>query len=496
MTRLMLLAGAALSLAAPALVAPGAAHAETACADLTQAKVAHAEVTSAKLEPIKGGQACHIALHAHPTADSDIRIEVMIPVAGAWNGKYVQVGNGGLAGSVPEAAIKLRADSGFAAAGTDDGHAGNGRTAVWALHHPEKVVDFGWRSLKETTEASRQLIVAMKGEPAKRRYFVGCSLGGREALIEAQRFPRDFDGIVAGATANYNTLGYGGRAYMQQVLAKPGGYLGSEQLQLLQDAALKQCAGGGTFIRDQAACHFDPASLKCKAGQAPDSARGGCLTAPQVASAKAIYGGRVVGGKSVFPGYEPGAEAVRGGWQAWNTGTEQSKWTESAGHAMGSQFMKYLVYDDPAFDFLKMDTGAKYDRDRQKLSKIMDAMDVDLTPFASHGGKLIQYHGWNDPAIAPRGSIRYHDAVEAKTPKADGFYRLYMIPGMLHCQGGNGPNTVDWLGLLDRWVEAGEVPKQVTASSPSGETQMLCPYPGVARKSGEAYACSTGKKKG
>jgi feruloyl esterase len=484
--RHLLFAGAALALAAPL-----AAHAETACADMARTKLAHAEVTSAKLEAVRAGQACRIAVRAHPTADSDIGIEVVIPVGGAWNGKYVQVGNGGLAGTIPAPAIKARADEGYAVAGTDDGHAGNGRTAVWALHHPEKVVDFGWRSLKETTEASRQLIGAMKGEPAKRRYFVGCSLGGREAMIEAQRFPGDFDGIVAGATANYNTLGYGGRAYMQQVLNRPGGYLGTAELQLLQDAALKQCAGGGAFIRDQMACHFEPASLKCKAGQTS-----GCLTAPQIASAKAIYGGRVVNGKAVFSGYEPGAEAMRGGWQAWNTGTEQAKWTESAGHAMGSQFMKYLVYDDPAFDFLKMDTGAKYDRDRQKLSKIMDASNADLTSFKKHGGKLIQYHGWNDPAISPRGSIRYHDAVMAQTKGAAGFYRLYMIPGMLHCQGGAGPGTVDWLGVLDHWVEAKAAPAEITATGPNGATQLLCPYPGVARKSGDGWACSVAKTKG
>ena len=180
----------------------------------------------------------------------------------------------------------------------------------------------------------------------------------------------------------------------------------------------------------------------------------------------------------------------------WNTGAEQSKWTESAGHAMGSQFMKYLVYDDPALDWLKMDTGAGYERDRQKLSRIMDATDPNLTPFEKHGGKLIQYHGWNDPAISPRGSIRYHDAVMAQTPRAAGFYRLYMIPGMLHCTGGAGPGEVDWLGELEAWVEQGKAPDEVTASAPSGETQLLCPYPGVARKSGERWACSVGKKKG
>ena len=206
MNRLMLVAGAAIAVAAPLLGAT-AARAETACADLGSAKLVHAEVTSAKLEAAKVGQACHVWVTSRPTADSEIRIEVMIPVGAAWNGKYVQVGNGGLAGSVPVAQVKLRADQGYASAGTDDGHSGNGRTAIWALHHPQKIVDFGSRSLKETTEASRQLITAMKGAPAKRRYFVGCSAGGREAMMEAQRFPNDFDGIVAGATANYNTLG-------------------------------------------------------------------------------------------------------------------------------------------------------------------------------------------------------------------------------------------------------------------------------------------------
>ena len=487
MKSLLFAAGAALALGAPAL-----AHAETACADLAKVALPHAEVNSAKAVAIKGGQACDIHLHSHPTSDSDIGIEVMIPQGAAWNGKYVQGGNGGLAGRIPDAQIKLRAEEGYAAAGTDDGHTGNGRTAVWALGHPEKIADFGWRSLKETTDAAKLLIKAQKDAAPKRAYFVGCSAGGREALMEAQRFPKDFDGIVAGATANYNTLGYAGRAYMQQVLARPGGYLGTAQLQLLQDAALKQCAGGESYIRDQMACHFDPAVLKCKPGQSE-----GCLTAPQIASAKAIYGGRIVGGKVAYPGYEPGAEALRGGWQAWNTGTSQDTWTESAGHAMGSQFMKYFVYKDPSFDWLKIDTGAKLDRDRAPLAKDLDATNANLTPFGAHGGKLIQYHGWNDPAIAPRGSIRYHDAVLAETKGAANFYRLYMIPGMLHCQGGNGPGTVDWLTILDRWVEAGEAPKQVVASdAKSGATQTLCPYPGVARKSGDGWACSVAKNKG
>ncbi|HEX5261884.1 MAG TPA: tannase/feruloyl esterase family alpha/beta hydrolase [Phenylobacterium sp.] len=487
MKPMLFAAGAAIALAAPL-----AARAETACTDLMQAKLPHAQVTAATVETLKSGQACRILVTSRPTADSEIKIEVMIPLGQAWNGKFVQVGNGGLAGSIPSAQIKARADSGYAAAGTDDGHAGDGRTAAWAHGHPEKIVDFATRSLKQTTEAGKALVLAQKGAPAKRSYFVGCSAGGREALMEAQRFPNDFDGIVAGATANYNTLSTGGRAYMQQALAKPGGYLGMPQLELLQAAALKQCAGGEAFIRDEMACHFDPAVLKCKPGQTE-----GCLTAAQVASAKAIYGGRMVGGKSMFPGYAPGAEAMRGGWQAWNTGTSQAAWTESAGHAISSQFLRYFVYDaDPSFDFLTMDLGPKYDRDRLKTAGVLDAVNPDLTPFKSHGGKLIQYHGWNDPAIPPLGSVRYHDEVAAKMGDTSSFYRLYMIPGMLHCQGGAGPGTVDWLGVLDRWVEARDAPHELTATSPGGESQLLCPYPGVAKKSGAGFACSLARQKG
>jgi feruloyl esterase len=483
----MLLAGVALSLAVPA-----AARAETACADLARTPLAHAEVTSAKVEATKAGQACRLLVTSRPTADSDIRIEVMIPLGGAWNGKFVQVGNGGLAGSIPSAQIKARAEAGYAAAGTDDGHVGNGRTAIWALGHPEKIRDFADRSLKETTQAAKALIAAQKGEAPKRSYFVGCSAGGREALMEAQRFPDDFDGIVAGATANYNTLSTGGRAYMQQALSRPGGYLATPQLELLQAAALKQCASGGdAFIRDQMACHFDPASLRCKAGQTE-----GCLTAPQVASAKAIYGGRMVGGKSMFPGYMPGAEAARGGWQAWNTGTSKETYAESSGHAISSQFLKYFVYGDPSFDFLKMDLGPKYDRDRLKTAAVLDAVNPDLGPFRKHGGKLIQYHGWNDPAIPPLGSVRYYGEVNARMGDTSDFYRLYMIPGMLHCQGGAGPGTVDWLAVLDHWVNDKGVPRELAATGPGGASQLLCPYPGVARKKGEGWSCSVGKAKG
>lgn len=478
-----------------ALAAPAAARAEAACADLVAVKLPHAQVTSARVETLKSGDACRVTVTSRPTAASDIRIEVLIPRGAAWNGKYVQVGNGGLAGSIPSGAIKARAETGYAAAGTDDGHVGNGRTAIWALGQPAKIKDFGTRALKETTDAAKALIRAQKGSGPKQSYFAGCSAGGREALMEAQRFPNDFDGIVAGAPANYNTLSTGGRAYMQQMLHRPGAYLALEDLQLLQDTALKACAAGGAFIRDQEACRFDPGVLQCKVG----AKHGRCLTAPQVAAARALYNGRPgPDGRSMFPGYTPGAEALNGGFQAWNTGSSRANIAEASGHAISSQFLKYFVYGDPAFDFLTADLGPKYDRDRRATATMLDAVNPDLGPFRARGGKLIQFHGWNDPAIPPMGSPRYAKEMRAVMGDTTSFYRLYMVPGMLHCAGGAGPGQVDWLGVLDRWVTKGDAPQSLIAKADAGnETQLLCPYPGVARPNSKGgWVCAAPKRRG
>ena len=440
-----------------------------------------------------GKPACKVLVTSRPTPDSDIRIEVWISRAEAWNGKYVQVGNGGLAGAVPSAAVQARAASGYASAGTDDGHEADSRSAAWALGHPEKIKDFAWRSLKETTDVAKALIAAQKQAPIARSYFVGCSAGGREALMEAQRYPKDFDGIVAGAPANYNTLSTGGRAYIQQMLAKPGAYLGKAELALLQAKALETCGGGGKFIRDPKACRFTPALAQCQPGQTA-----GCLNPAQVAAAEALYRGRPgPDGMPMFPAYMPGGEALEGGFQAWNTGPSKDRIASASGYAISSQFMKYFVYGDPAFDFLKADLGPKYDRDRQKVAGTLDAVSPDLNPFVKRGGKLIQYHGWNDPAIPPLGSIRYRDELGARMTGLDGFYRLYMIPGMLHCRGGAGPGEVDWLSAIDNWVDGGKPPASLVAvagTNPqaAAKSQLLCAYPQVARGSGDAaagYSC-------
>jgi feruloyl esterase len=489
MTRWMLAASAA-----AVLCAPGLAHAETACADLAKAALPHAKVLSATVEKAGAGEACKIAIASHPTADSDIRIEVWIPLGEAWNGKFVQVGNGGFAGQVPSGQLRGLAGRGYAAAGTDDGHQTPVMTSAnWALGHPEKLTDFGWRAIKETTDIGKSLVATQKGLKAKTAYFFGCSDGGREALMEAQRFPGDFDGIVAGAPANYMSQLFGLSAAQHQALSAPGGYLAPAQLQLLQKTVLAQCGDGEAFVRDPASCHFDPAKLQCKAGQTE-----GCLTAPQVRSAKVLYEGRrdPRTGNVAFPGFTPGAEAAANSWPAWITGADDSQHPKAAGYQFSSNAFKYFAFNDPGFDFLKLDLGAQFDQAHRKMGPIIDSDSPNLSAFKKRGGKLIQYHGWNDPAIPARSSILYYEDVQKTMGDTSGFYRLYLVPGMLHCGGGPAPTNVDWLSALDAWVTADKAPGPVTATAaPGGQgaTQLVCPYPAVARKSGEAWSCAAPK---
>ena len=479
------------------LAAPAAAHAETACADMLKTKLPHAEVTKAVSETVGDKAVCKISVTSRPTADSDIRLELWIPEGAAWNGKFVQVGNGGFAGSIPRGSFNGPIKAGYAVSGTDDGHQDPvGTNASWALGHPEKIVDFGWRAVKETTDISKALIVAQKGGKISRSYFSGCSDGGREALMTAQRYPNDFDGIVAGAPANYMSQLFGLSAYQQQLMTKPGGYLGAPQRELLQKTALAEC-GGEAFIRDPTSCHFDPGKLACKAGQTD-----GCLTGPQVATAVAMYQGRKdKSGKVVFPGYSPGAESANGSWNAWITGPNADTNQRAAGPSFSSNAFKYFGFQDPNFDYLKMDMDAQFKAAQAKMSPIIDAPDPNLAAFKKHGGKLIQYHGWNDPAIPPRSSVVYYEDVRKTMGDTSGFYKMYLIPGMLHCAGGVGPSAVDWVGLLDTWVNDNKAPGEVTAAAGPGQgaggpqSQVLCPFPGVARKAGETWSCAVAAKK-
>jgi hypothetical protein len=479
--------------AAVALAAPGLAKAETSCAEFPKMILPQAEVTAVSRETSGDKALCKVSVTSRPTKDSEIGIEVWIPLNSDWNGKFVQLGNGGFAGSINSGFLRRVASQGYAVAGTDNGHRAIGTSAAWALGHPEKLIDYGWRSLKETTDVAKALIRVQKADGPRQSYFMGCSDGGREALMEAQRFPADFDGIVAGAPANNMSLLFANGAAQQQALSKPGAYLDRAALETLQAGALKDC-GGESYIRDPAACRFDPKSLICKPGQAS-----GCLTPAQAGAAAAIYAGRrdPRNGRIPLRGITPGGEALGGGWPAWITGPDQARNSQAAGYQFSSNAFKYFAFGDPSFDFLKLDMGAQVDRAKAKMGPIIDSDDPNLSAFRKRGGKLIQYHGWNDPAIPAASSIAYYEDVRRTMGDTSGFYRMYLVPGMLHCGGGNGPSNVDWIATLDAWVVDKKPPGPLTATgvgSASG-TQLLCPYPGVARREGDAWSCKAGKRR-
>jgi feruloyl esterase len=416
---------------------------------------------------------CRVRGVATPVAGSRIGFEVWLPDAVHWNGRFLQAGNGGLAGAVPVPGLFDGLRRGYAAAGTDGGHeTPDGLDASWALGHPERLVDFGWRAVTETERVAKAIVKESMGRPASRSYFVGCSNGGRDALIAAQRLPLEFDGIVAGApAADWTGLMVGG-ALIQRELAPPRSLLPSSKLPALQQASLAACAEGKPYVQDPLACRFDPAALQCDGA---DSER--CLTPPQVEVVRRVYRGMKdpVTHRRLY-GLEAGAEAEPGNWDFWLLASP----TNPIGPAGGSQsitesFFRYAVRGDRSFtwaDLKPEDLVAV-----RRLGKDLDAVDPDLRPFRDAGGKLLQYHGWTDAAIPPRSSVAYHEAVAKILGDTSGFHRLFMVPGMNHCAGGAGPWDVDWLDALERWVERGEAPGQLTARDPAnGRTQTLIPY--------------------
>jgi feruloyl esterase len=440
-----------------------------------------------------------------PSTDSDIRFEVWLPAAG-WNGKFQGVGNGGFAGTISYAGLADAVTHGYAGASTDTGHAEKvGTSAAWALRHPEKVTDFGYRAIHLTAAAGKESIRAFYGEPPRRSYFNSCSNGGRQALMEAQRFPADYDGILAGAPANYwthllATAAAGSRA----TLAEPASYISAAKLPAIEAAALAACdASDGVkdgVIENPLQCRFDPSVLQCK-GPESDS----CLTVPQLAALKALYGGlRDSKGQTVFPGLSPGGEAEPVGWSPWITGDAPEK---SAMFAYSSQFFRNIVYGNPDWDVRTFDPDRDTRAADDKAARDLNATDPDLSEFKKHGGKLILYHGWADAAIPAVNAINYYRSVADRMgDKPVGtFVRLYMVPGMEHCGGGAGPNSFGQTGTprgdrfhdieaaLETWVDQGIAPDRIIATRykkgadpASGilRTRPLCPYPQIAKWKG------------
>ena len=422
---------------------------------------------------------CRVKGTARPVPGSTIGFEVWLPEAGQWNGKFMQAGNGGFAGSVPIPSLFDALGQGYASAGTDGGHqSSDGLDASWALNQPERVVDFGWRAVQQTTVAAKGLIQAYYQSKPKLSYFVGCSNGGRDAMMAAQRFPEDFDGIVAGAPAIAWTDLMTGQAIIQNILAPPVALLPVSKLPHLQSAALEQCAAGNAYVKDPLACQFKPEKMKCKAA---DSAT--CLTAPQIAAVRDVYTGIVNPGtgQKIY-GMEPGAEAQPGNWDFWILNSPTNPLGASDKQiSMAAGFFRYFVRNDPDFT-LQAVTRSDFKQAHKLWHADLNAVDPDLSRFKARGGKLLHYHGWNDSAVPPRLSLAYQESVRKKMGDIHDFYKLYMVPGMNHCWGGTGPWQVNWLTVLEVWVEKGVAPEAVTATDLAGSGSQLLQANGLPKK--------------
>ena len=421
-----------------------------------------------------------------------------------WNGKFQGVGNGGYAGAVGYGQLAAIVSKGYATAGTDTGHRAGGQDARWALNNPDKIVDFGHRAIHETAVAAKALIKAHYGEAAKRSYFNSCSNGGRQALMEAQRYPEDYDGIIAGAPANYwSALLSSAASGSKALLADKASYIPSSKLPTIQAAVRASCdlldGVKDGVLEDPAQCRFDPAPLLCN-GAESDS----CLTTPQLEALRKVQSGLVdAKGRRLFPPISPGGEAEQGGWGPWITGTAPEK---SSMFAFGTQFFKNMVYSNPDWDFRTFETGRDFKVANKRMAPILDATNPDLTRFQGRGGKLIMYHGWSDAAIPGQNTINYFRSVQKKmgAARTGGFVRLFMAPGVQHCAGGSGANVFGQAGppqrdadhdigaALERWVEQGVAPERIIAtkykdqSQASGveKTRPLCAYPMVAKYKG------------
>lgn len=469
-----------------------------ACAALAGLQFGPAEITAAEFiaeewtSPEVVWGAATVALpfcRVSGLVEPAINFEVWLPPAegdNAWNGKLNGVGNGGLAGELNYPAMAAALERGYAAVSTDTGHTGFLGDGSWALDRPDLLVDFGYRAVHEMTRAAKAVSEAFYGETPAYSYFTGCSGGGQQAMSEAQRYPADYDGIVAGAPAMFPTHMWPGELYVAWVTHRSEeNMIPEEKLTLINDAVLAACdADDGVedgVLGDPRQCTFDPASLLCEGEDAAD-----CLTADQVDSLQLIYQGLQdpTTGEQFWPPYEMGSEL---------------QWP---GHifepfSIPPSYFQYMVLEDPEWDWTAFDftDPANFELMRDahyRLGPILNATETDLTAFKELGGKLILWHGWNDQNIAPRNSINYYeDVTEAMGGEENtmDFLRLFMIPGMEHCVGGPGTDTFDALGALEQWVENGEAPEMIEAAHlTDGEvtvTRPLCPYPQVAVYSGE-----------
>lgn len=516
-------------LAAGLLLAAGgqaqAASSADSCHELGGLRLAKTQVVEVRYDaggrdvsvkdPNLGGLAmdlpasCRVKLLITPAAGSEIRSEVWLPIGSAWNGRLWSTDNGGLGGAIGETSMAVALSRGYATSGTDTGHPGDGFGGAWALHQPEKRIDYGYRAIHETATAAKAAIRRLYGRDARWAYFSGGSNGGREALQEAQRYPKDYDGLEVGAPAfdGANTLMVW--SWLEQQLQKPGAWIPPSKQAAIASAAMAACDSADGLkdglIVDPRSCHLEPSRLLCTGPETDD-----CLTAPQVASLTAIYrgpGGRDPAGYAYY-GYSAGSET---NWIPWIIAKTPD---QSLVYRLAIEIQRYLAHDDASWSLDRFQLARDPAETFRRMGRFYEALDVDLSGFAAHGGKIIMYHGWADPALQPQLSIDYYERVRARmgAKKTAGFMSLYMVPGMSHVTGGKGPNTFGQTlapppgasaatnigSALERWVEQGVAPGPILgreylnepgalyseAGRTPGRTRPICPYPQVERYKG------------
>ncbi len=422
---------------------------------------------------------CRVTATLTPTPDSDIKIEIWMP-AQNWNGKLVGIGNGIWAGTIGYFSMAEPVTRGYAVVATDTGHTGNGMSGGWAVGHPEKLIDFGYRAVHEMTVKAKVILAAYYGRKEQDSLWVSCSTGGRQGLMEAYRYPEDYNGISAMAPANPMVDLMIGTVWTGYVAMKDEARrLTTSNMTAAGKAFTAQCdAQDGLkdgIVADPEDCHFDPASLECKDKPSED-----CLTAPQVEALHDIYGGpkNPRSGAQIFAGYEPGSElqllALVGGKEPFPVATS---------------YFRDLVFHDPAWDFKSYNYDTDLAASYKTGSDILDVPSDGLAAYLAGGGKLLLSHGWSDGLIPSPNTVAYYKAIESELPEEEtaDSVRLFMIPGMGHCGGGDAPTVTDMLSVIDGWVETGKAPERIIAkSSPQQKpaSRPLCPYPQYARYKG------------
>ncbi len=482
------------------------------CADLSSFAWSGFRVDTVEAIQANDGSVAHCRVKG--TIDEEIHFELLLPEPEAWNGRFVMGGGGGFVGTVQNQALSYAPymlAEGFATVGTDTGHEGNPIDASWALAREDREINFGHRAVHVTVETAKTIMLVHYGRDIDYSYWIGCSRGGGQAMVESQRFPDDFDGIVAGAPA-YNWPALGAQFIQTQQAMYPDGptlgpVVSAEIRQLLSAGILEACddkdgiADG--VLNDPRDCAFQPGNLPSCTGDVDSST---CVTQSQIGAIEAVYRGAVVNGERVYAGLPLGAEVE---WEQWVTGVpgKFGPGTPNLHFAFGTQMYKYLVFDDPDWDYTSYDFSGWAGATRV-AGKILNATDTDLTAFKVAGGKLILWNGWSDAAITALGTIEYYEGVKGHDPDAEDFARLFLLPGVGHCGGGPGADSVDWLRAIQVWVENGESPSRLVSTKRSAEGEVVmsrpvCAYParatydGVGDPNREAsFECSVGRVPG